>query len=100
MNVTGVVLTIEVKLPNSHLIKVEQVLTNGSGTLAEVLQGGQSTYTLTLTHAKVLHPLTVGESVWVQGQENGTTLRLPGALKVVRATEPWTCEGKYGSTGP
>jgi hypothetical protein len=100
MNVTAVVLTIEVKLPNSNLIKVEQVLTQGSGTLAEVLQGGQSTYTLTLTHGKVLHPLKVGESVWVQGQENGTTFKLPGALQTVRASEPWTFEGKYGSTGP
>ena len=97
---SDVVLTIHVKLPGSNIIKVEEVLVDGAGTMTEALQGGQSTIGLTLNAGKELKPLTKNESVFVRGKRGGTLFTLSGALHVVKATRPWELSGKIGSTGP
>jgi hypothetical protein len=94
--VTAVILSIEVKgPPGTNIIKLEEVLIHGSGTLAEALQGGQASYTLTLTHGRIVQPgPKVGEAVFVQGERNGAAFRLPVPLKTIRAQEPFLFEGK------
>jgi hypothetical protein len=99
MNVTAVIVSIEVKLPKSNLIKVEEVIIHGSGTLTEALDGGQSSFSVTLTHGRELKPLAKGESVFVQGEMNGHAFKLPAALKVITTVAPWEFQGKSGSTG-
>jgi hypothetical protein len=100
--VTAVVLTTEIKgPPGTNIIKLEEVLIHGAGALTEALEGGQASYTLTLRYGKVVSPgLKVGELVFVQGDLNGGAFKLPVALKTIKAHEPWTFEGKSGSTGP
>jgi hypothetical protein len=100
--VTAVVLSIEVKgPPRTNIIKLEEVLIHGSGTLAEALDGGQASYTLTLTHGRLVQPgLKNGDQVFVQGEMSGTAFRLPVSLKTIKPHEPFLFEGKSGSTGP
>jgi len=98
--VSAVVVTIEVKLPKSNLIKVEEVLVDGAGTLSEALQGGQSKYQLTLTQGRDLKPIKKGEQVFVRGmREGGNQFKLPGPLEAGDSHKPWTFAGTFGSTG-
>jgi hypothetical protein len=92
-DVTEVVLSIEVKLPGSNAIRLEEVLVHGAGTLSEVLNGGTSTYGLTLTSGTERRELKKGEAVFVQGLRDGAPFKLPAALDTTQTHRPW----KFGS---
>jgi hypothetical protein len=92
-NVTNVTLSIHVKLPGSNIIKVENVLINGSGVMTEALDGGRATIELTLHAGELLQKLTKNEAVYVHGTMNGHAFTLPGPLDVTRPSEPWTFGG-------
>jgi hypothetical protein len=98
--VTNVTLVTTIRNPVSDIFGFKTVLKHGIGTLAKVIQGGQSKFTLILTKGEELSELQVGESVSVTGKHNGQPIDVPIALQATKAHEPWEFTGQFGSTGP
>jgi|HubBroStandDraft_4_1064222.scaffolds.fasta_scaffold143950_1 hypothetical protein len=100
--VTNVVVSVHVASSNPILpiIKVEEVIKDGVGTLTEVIFGGQVSLRLQLTAGKEVRPLTEGELVYVRGQRSGAPFSINTPLTTDSAHKPWAFSRTSGSTGP
>ena len=92
-NITNVTLSIQAKMPHSHLIKIEEILVDGAGTLAEAMNGGEAKIEITLDKGVTLRKLAKNEMVSVQGTMNGHSFMLPAQLQVTHTSEPWRLSG-------
>jgi hypothetical protein len=99
--VTNVVVSVHVASSNPILpiIKVEEVLKDGAGTLTEAIFGGQVSLRLELKTGKPVRPLKEGELVYVRGQRNGAAFVLNDPLTTDKPSEPWQFSRTSGSTG-
>jgi hypothetical protein len=101
-NVSNVVVSKHVASSNPILpiITVEEEITNGVGTLLEVLQGGQVKISLELTAGQTMKAnsaLKDGDVVYVHGTRDGQAFTL-GGLITDAAHKPWKFARVSGST--
>jgi hypothetical protein len=99
--VTNVIVSVHVSSSNPILpiIKVEEVIKDGTGTLTETIFGGQVSLRLQLTAGKEVRPLKEGELVYARGQRNGAPFSLNTPLTTDSPERPWTFARTSGSTG-
>jgi len=99
--VTNVVVSVHVSSSNPILpiIKVEEVIKDGAGSLTESIFGGQVTIHLELQSGKEVRPLKEGEFVYVRGMRNGQPFVLNDALTTEKTNKPWEFSRTSGSTG-
>ena len=99
--VNNIVVSVHVAVESKllHLIKVEEVIAQGQGTMAVALFGGQETVDVKLVGGQQKRKLNKGEIVYIRGERNGEAFTLNFPLTVNQAHEPWDFFGKSGTPG-
>jgi|HubBroStandDraft_1064217.scaffolds.fasta_scaffold815948_1 hypothetical protein len=88
--------------PILPIITVEEVITNGTGTLSEVIQGGQVKILVELTAGEAKpakDPLKEGDVVYVRGTRDDNTSFTLSGLITDSPRKPWKFSRVSGSTG-